>query len=88
MATSVKQYKFRKRFNMGTLYGLWSGIIIWLYSELPHAEAYLELNQTSTMGLFRENSQRVLIVNYFRKKAPSQSFNQALNTPPSYDHGD
>ena len=34
-------------------------------------EAYLELSQTSTMELFCKISQRLLTVNYFRKKAPS-----------------
>ena len=34
-------------------------------------EAYLEPSQTSTMELFYENIERLLAVNYFRKKAPS-----------------
>ena len=34
-------------------------------------EAYLELSRISTMELFFENSQQLLIVSYFPKKAPS-----------------
>ena len=38
----------------------------------------------STMELFSKNSQRILAVNYFRKKAPSQMFSLVLNTPHNY----
>ena len=47
----------------------------------PLSEPYLELSQISTMELFRKNSLRLLVVNYFRKKAPSQVFDWVLNTP-------
>ena len=38
----------------------------------------------STMELFSKNSQRILAVNYFRKKASSQMFSLVLNTPQNY----
>ena len=41
---------------------------------LQVSEVYLEPSQTSTMELFCENSWRLLAVNYFQKKAPSQMF--------------
>ena len=80
----MKQHKFRKRFTMDTGYGL--GFMIWLHSELRHAEAYLEPSRTSAMELFLENNQRLLAINYFRKKAPPQSLDWTLNKPLSFDH--
>ena len=44
-------------------------------------EAYLEPSQTSTTEVFCENSQRLLDVNYFRKKAPSSMLDWVLHTP-------
>ena len=43
-------------------------------------EAYLEPSQTSTTDVFCENSQRLLDVNYFRKKAPSSMLDWVLHT--------
>ena len=38
---------------------------------LPDSVVYLETSKTSTMKRFRENSQRLIALNYFRKNAPS-----------------
>ena len=45
-----------------------------------YAEAYLEPNQTSTMEIFRENSQRLKTVDCFCKKVPSQMLDWVLKT--------
>ena len=44
------------------------------------ADAYLEPSGTSTMDLFCGNSQRLLAVYYFCKKAPSLLFDWVLST--------
>ena len=43
-------------------------------------EAYLEPSPASTTEFFCINSLQLLVVNYFRKKAPTQMFDQVLNT--------
>ena len=43
--------------------------------------AVFRISRTSTMERFCENSYRHLAVNCFRKKAPSQMFDWAINTP-------
>ena len=43
-------------------------------------EAYLEPSRTSMMKLFCKNIERLLNINYFLKKAPSQVFEWVLNT--------
>ena len=45
------------------------------------SEANLEPSQSSTVEYFRRNSQRLKIVNYFRRKAPPSMFVWALKTP-------
>ena len=44
-------------------------------------EVCLEPIKTSTTEVFCENSQRLLDVNYFRKKAPSSMLDWVLHTP-------
>ena len=47
---------------------------------LPQKRIYIP-SRTSITNHFFENSQRLKVVNYFRKKAPSQMLVWALNTP-------
>ena len=42
----------------------------------------LRTQSTYAIELFRENSKQLKTVNYFRKKAPSQTFYCVLNTSP------
>ena len=48
---------------------------------LEKTEAYLEPSRTSTVEVLCENSERILAVNYFHKKAAPQIFDWVLNTP-------
>ena len=47
--------------------------------------AYLKPSQIYTFEPFFKNSQRLLTVNYFRKKAPSQMFDLVENTLQAYE---
>ena len=42
-------------------------------------EAYLEYSQKSMVESFCENSEQLIAINYFYKKAPSQILNWVLN---------
>ena len=44
-------------------------------------EVHLEPSQTSTMELFSKNSQQLITVKYFCKKALLQMFHWVLNMP-------
>ena len=56
-------------------------ITLWLILVWLTLEVYLEPSRTSAMELLFKNSWQLLTVNYFLKKAPSQMFDWALNTP-------
>ena len=64
---------------------LWSWSCI-LTKTLHWSEVYLEPSETSTMKLFCKNSEWVLAVNYYRKKAPLWMFGWVLNTPLLFYH--
>ena len=44
------------------------------------SKEYLEPSRISMIELFRKNSQRLLVDNYFRKRSASQMFGWVLNT--------
>ena len=48
---------------------------------LKELKACLGPYQTSMMELFCKNTERLLVFNYFRKKAASQMLGRVLNTP-------
>ena len=56
-------------------------ITLWLILVWLTLEVYLEPSRTSAMELLFKNSWQLLTLNYFLKKAPSQMFDWALNTP-------
>ena len=45
---------------------------------------YYELGQASMMESFRKTNWRLLVVNYFRKNAPSKMLDRVLNLSYSY----
>ena len=49
---------------------------------------YYELGQASMMESFRKTNWRLLVVNYFRKNAPSKMLDRVLNTRLSYSFKD
>ena len=65
MATSLKQRKFCKWFTIVK----WNGLCT---TNVYDTDAYLKPSWTSTIKFFRENSDLLLAINWFRKKIPPQ----------------
>ena len=53
--------------------------------KLHPGQAYLGPYQISVIEYFCKQVQRLLTVNYFRKKTPLQMFDRILNTPMKDD---
>ena len=60
--------------------------MIWLHSELWHAETRSEPSETSTMENPHRPQNSLHLLVYFYKKAPPWMVDWALNLSLSYDH--